>query len=422
MALPTSGPMSLAMLQAEFGGSNPINLSEYYRNGGLVPSNNSSVPASGTISLSQFYGAVNEVQVTASSSGSTTSASALFGSGTWASTVPKRLIIPSGTTLGSSFEGSPALLIDSGMGGQLIVDNSGSVQGAGGPMGTNGGDAIAVNSSSVWINNSGQILAGGGGGGVGGSGGAGGGGYYVENYIVYLVGWDNGCWPDSSCDISCQVKHPTVSGVRCVQGCDDSYCYVYYDDDYDCCDDDGGYDSGWDGDGGSYRLSGAIGPNGARGAANGLRSNTPGGPRSTRLGGRSPDVAPYGTPYYAHECDYCGYNSTRNVNTNGGSGGGGGAAGIGQGYNQSQTSGSSGTAGSSGGTNAGTGGTGGTGGSGGTFGNSGGNGATGQSGYNGNRTNGSAGVGGGPGGLAGYAITNPSNYTLNNNGTLAGRT
>lgn len=37
MALQTSGPISLLDLQNEFGGSNPISISEYYRGGGLVP-------------------------------------------------------------------------------------------------------------------------------------------------------------------------------------------------------------------------------------------------------------------------------------------------------------------------------------------------------------------------------------------------
>ena len=57
MPLPGSGAISLLDLQNEFGGSNPIGLNEYYRNGGLVGSHNTNVPVSGAISLSQFYGA-----------------------------------------------------------------------------------------------------------------------------------------------------------------------------------------------------------------------------------------------------------------------------------------------------------------------------------------------------------------------------
>lgn len=58
MALQSSGAITLAQIQTEFGGSNPISLSEYYRNGSYVTSNNTNVPTSGTISMNQFYSAV----------------------------------------------------------------------------------------------------------------------------------------------------------------------------------------------------------------------------------------------------------------------------------------------------------------------------------------------------------------------------
>lgn len=50
MALPSSGPLSLLDIQGEFGGSNPIAISEYY---GVA----SGIPASGQISIGDFYGA-----------------------------------------------------------------------------------------------------------------------------------------------------------------------------------------------------------------------------------------------------------------------------------------------------------------------------------------------------------------------------
>lgn len=57
MPLQSSGPISLANLQTEFGGANPISISEYYRGGGLVSAGaSSSIPTSGAISLSNFYG------------------------------------------------------------------------------------------------------------------------------------------------------------------------------------------------------------------------------------------------------------------------------------------------------------------------------------------------------------------------------
>lgn len=65
MPLPSSGPLSLANIQTEFGGSNPISLSEYYAGGGLVPAGTTgtfgAVPSSGTISIRNFYGTSNVV-------------------------------------------------------------------------------------------------------------------------------------------------------------------------------------------------------------------------------------------------------------------------------------------------------------------------------------------------------------------------
>lgn len=59
MALQSSGAISLANIQSEFGGSNPISMNEYYRGGGLVPSSVTAVPASGAIDMADFYGTSN---------------------------------------------------------------------------------------------------------------------------------------------------------------------------------------------------------------------------------------------------------------------------------------------------------------------------------------------------------------------------
>lgn len=57
MALPSSGPISSSMIQTEFGGSNPIRISEYYRDGGNVPdtATNVNIPTSGQIKFGDFY-------------------------------------------------------------------------------------------------------------------------------------------------------------------------------------------------------------------------------------------------------------------------------------------------------------------------------------------------------------------------------
>lgn len=62
MTLQTSGNISLTDLQGEFGGTAPLNLTDYYAGGGLVPAgatdgSGNPIPSSGTIKLTDFYGA-----------------------------------------------------------------------------------------------------------------------------------------------------------------------------------------------------------------------------------------------------------------------------------------------------------------------------------------------------------------------------
>ena len=60
MTLPSAfNPISLGQIQTEFGGANPIRISEYYRNGVYTTSNNTNVPtgpAGVRIKFSDFYG------------------------------------------------------------------------------------------------------------------------------------------------------------------------------------------------------------------------------------------------------------------------------------------------------------------------------------------------------------------------------
>ena len=61
MTIVSSGAISINSLVGEYGGSGSHSLSEYYKGGSFVAnhSNNSNVPTSGTISLSNFYGQNN---------------------------------------------------------------------------------------------------------------------------------------------------------------------------------------------------------------------------------------------------------------------------------------------------------------------------------------------------------------------------
>lgn len=56
MVLQSTGTISLSNIQAEFGGTNPIGLNEYYSGGPYVNAITTGVPALGQISLNHFYG------------------------------------------------------------------------------------------------------------------------------------------------------------------------------------------------------------------------------------------------------------------------------------------------------------------------------------------------------------------------------
>ena len=59
MALQTSGAISLANVQSEFGGSNPISISEYVRGGSYVPNvtqNNAIPTTTSNMGMDDFYG------------------------------------------------------------------------------------------------------------------------------------------------------------------------------------------------------------------------------------------------------------------------------------------------------------------------------------------------------------------------------
>jgi len=436
MALQGSGEIKITEIVAEFGGTVPHSLSEYYRNGGQVPGNNTGVSTSGEISMAMFYNAVNEIQITLSSSTTNYQLSNAFGSN-WSTAVPKRLTINSGVTVGSSTT-TAAMTIEGSMGGTLIVHNTGTIVGKGGAGSSSGAGGIGYNAvkadqngNITFYNNSGgNIYGGGGGGGRGGNGGQGGkggtggrGGHGQYTQQTGTMDWTgNGNASNTNPGISCQgVQHVTFSGsvnqpfTRAKSQSNRHYfCQV--------C------------GGGHYFAQG--------GSANNARS-------------RKGKVQFSGRTNCARTMQQTGANG--GSGGNGGGGGNGGAGGNGAGYQQSLQAGSSGAngsggqAGSNGGSNGngsgqggkggtgGTGGKGGTGGTGGNYGlqgsqgatgNTGSTGATGNSGSNGNRTNGvggsggqsgSGGAGGSGGGAAGYYIQNRHYMTFHNSGTVAGQ-
>ena len=201
MALQSSGAISLSDIQTEFGGENPISLSEYYRDGDYTTSNNTSVPTSGAISLSNFYDASGEITVTSEAliNGLSNRKQMLASDFVSAGGI---LVIPANFWVWSDAVGAAALTIDV----SCTIKNSGKIIGKGGRGGNNtsssnngesGGPAIKINSGVTGVtifNYSGAHIAAGGGGSnrgssSGGGGGAGGGqgGYSVTHRGIQIA-------------------------------------------------------------------------------------------------------------------------------------------------------------------------------------------------------------------------------------------
>lgn len=313
MPVPSSGEIKISDLVAEFGGDAPHALSEYYRDAGLVPGNNTNIPTSGQFSLSDAYGAVDEISA-AATSGANIDISTLFGSN-WTSTVPKRLTIGSGVTIGGTGS-SAAIIIPSNMAGTLAIDNAGSVLGFGGAAGAAGGNAISNSASGVTINNTGLLAGGGGGGGSGGAGG-------------------NGSTTSTTNNTNTNSNWWFVYGSENCGGSNNAQ-YIYYP---------------------------------PYGQINGVSGTSHSASGVTFLKGS------YSRAYDDGEGCTGSYFIVQLQTTVSTTGGAGGAGGVGQGYTQTNTSGSAGAAG---GTNAGTGGTGGAGGTYGNAGSTGATGANGN--------------------------------------------
>jgi hypothetical protein len=160
MAIPLTGPISLTDIQTEFGGTNPVSLSEYYKGGTYVLATDyaPNVPSSGTISLSDFYGARK-----------TTLTTETF------------------TNPGDNFIVIPATVV-----GNLFVTMTGGGGGGGGPdsqPGYPGYGGLIVTNAQTPVS-AGDIVNAyvGGGGGAGGSGGGGGGGGKIICTKLYELG------------------------------------------------------------------------------------------------------------------------------------------------------------------------------------------------------------------------------------------
>jgi hypothetical protein len=163
MAVQASGAdlAIVADIVAEFGGSAPHALSEYYGGAGLVPAGaNGDVPTSGMIAMSDMYGTVAATVLTISSNTNNYDIGAAAISAGGDKNTPVILTINGGVTVGSSSTGTAAMYTGTGWGSGTTINitNNGSIVGASGS------------------NTSGNPSSGGGSGGNGASPGTGNGG------------------------------------------------------------------------------------------------------------------------------------------------------------------------------------------------------------------------------------------------------
>jgi hypothetical protein len=193
MAIPSSGPLSLDDIQTEFGGTNPIDLSEYYAGGANVPpgatGDSGPIPTSGEIAVGEFYGSTARVPIVINNTTTTLRADiyALASADPTYSAGITDVVYNNSGTLYSDVTGGASLRTGTFASGDTVkIVNTGLIIGRGGDggdgmptsinspthvsgngPGTAGGRALALQ-FPVTIDNTGGTIAGGGGGGAGG--------------------------------------------------------------------------------------------------------------------------------------------------------------------------------------------------------------------------------------------------------------
>lgn len=208
MAIQSSGAISISELATEFGGSAPHALSEYYRDAGLVPGNNTGVPTSGAVALTDFYGSVAALVLDVSSNQTAyniLTAATAAGYNASTDTTPIIVNVATGVDIvGSS--GNPGITtgaLNAASNVTINIASGASVCGFDGAQGSNGGTnaagsaggngtdaikfAITSPTGTYEVANSGTV-----GGGSGGGGGGGGGGQAGARYNQFYdpkSGW-----------------------------------------------------------------------------------------------------------------------------------------------------------------------------------------------------------------------------------------
>ncbi len=302
MALPSAGnTISLQQVNVELGNSATASI-----NMGSSSVRSLFGISDGAIDMSDGFGKSSELGLTASAA-SSANLQTLFDantSGSWTGSTAKRYTINSGTTMG-------LITVPASMGGTLIIDHAGAIQGTGGSAnGGAGGTAMTIQSTGVTINMaSGSTISGGGGGaGAGGTGGqgkvSGSAGTHCANSCN---SWGN--HPSLYCNLATRSNYASCSvGAVCnTQGEDDTpvgwttICYVYT---Y--------YNGGAGGNGGVGQGYGQSATNGSSGSSAGNNAGT---------GGSGGNGASFGN------AGASGSSGANGNHTNGAGGSSGGAAG-----------------------------------------------------------------------------------------------
>ena len=190
MPLQTSGAISLADIAGEFGGSTPHSMSEYY-------GASSGIPASGTISMNQFYGASALAQFTLTSNQQDFNARNWLISQGWSGSGSVELTIASNVYIYASSTSAYAFNMGGSYPAGLTLINNGRIMARGGNAATNnnftsalaqplpnnggsGGTAMYLTGNITNQNNG--YIGGGGGGGAGNMAGGGAGGGTVSSF------------------------------------------------------------------------------------------------------------------------------------------------------------------------------------------------------------------------------------------------
>ena len=236
MAIQASGAVSLSDIQTEFGGVNPISLSEYYRNGTYVPPGATSIPESGAIDLSDFYGADNQFAFNITSDTENADIRALAVTAGWDEATRLIANVNAGITLYSNSTSTGGAVVSGSFPAGITIVNSGNITGQGGGAQAAGGPALQITTSDTVkvTNNSGAFIAGGGGGGGGSQGGGGAGqaapgqagaagGYYTFSKVLSAFVSPYGCSEGGTMSGTISCTATNASNTRAAGGQQGAY-------------------------------------------------------------------------------------------------------------------------------------------------------------------------------------------------------